>query len=149
MEEELRLLDWQKGEKIYIQKMVDNYLSEQAKMPLGFMISKKTLNKNIEKIKEEAKNNFREMKLHFYESQIYEERKRISVLVDRINCEFLKFLNTQSDLISKNIKPFKINVKDYKNYNKGITIQDLEVVIIQTEPFKLSFLQEKVGDDNE
>lgn len=143
MEEELRLLDWHRGEELYIQRMVDNHLKEQAKMPLGFMISRKTLNKNIEKVKEDAKNRFREMKLLFYESQIEEERKRIDKVVEDINSKFEKYMNKQRNIISKNIKPFKIMCKEYNEFSP---LEQLEVVSIHCEPFEISFIQEKIKE---
>ena len=44
------MLNWREEEKQYIDERIEEYYKEQAKMPLGFMISKKTNAKNIQKI---------------------------------------------------------------------------------------------------
>lgn len=139
------MIDWIEEEKQYVDRAVDNYLKEQSKMPLGFMISRKTLNKNIEKVKKEATDRYRFDKLMKYRGEIETERKRIDKVVEEINNKFNDYLESQKDMISKNIKPFKIEVKTYDNL-KEVTLEQLEVVTIQCEPFKLSFIQEKVGE---
>mgnify|MGYP003297345793 CR=1 FL=1 len=139
------MIDWIEEEKQYVNRAVDNYLKEQSKMPLGFMISRKTLNKNIEKVKKEATDRYRFDKLMKYRGEIEIERKRIDKVVEEINNKFNDYLESQKDIISKNIKPFKIIAKLYDN-PKEVTLERLEVVTIQCEPFKLSFIQEKVGE---
>lgn len=139
------MINWIEEEKQYVDRAVDNYLKEQSKMPLGFMISRKTLNKNIEKVKKEATDRYRFNKLMKYRGEIEEERKRIDKVVEEINNKFNDYLESQKDIISKNIKPFKIVAKPYDN-PKEVTLEQLEVVTIQCEPFKLSFIQEKVGE---
>lgn len=139
------MLNWIEEEKQYVDKAVDNYLKEQSKMPLGFIISRKTLNKNIEKVKKEATDRYRFDKLMKYREEIEEERKRIDKVVEEINNKFNDYLESQKSIISKNINPFKIVVKPYDN-PKEVTLEQLEVVTIQCEPLKLSFIQEKVGE---
>ncbi len=138
------MLDWIKEEKQYVDNAVDNYLKEQAKTPLGFMISRKTLNKNIEKVKKEATDRYRYEKLREYELEIIEERKRIDNLVNDINNKFEDYMYKLSNLISRNIKPFKMIVKEYDNLDV-LSPMKLEKVDIQCEPFRLSFIQEKIS----
>lgn len=78
------MLDWFKEEKIYVEKAVDSYIKEQNKMPLGFMISKKTLRKNIEKVKKRATDKYRFDKLMRYRGEIETERKRIDEVIEKI-----------------------------------------------------------------
>lgn len=138
------MINWIEEEKQYVDRAVDNYLKEQSKMPLGFMISRKTLNKNIEKVKKEATDRYRFDKLMKYRGEIEIERKRIDKVVEEISNKFNDYLESQKGIISKNIKPFKIVAKPYDN-PKEVTLEQLEVVTIQCEPFNLSFIQEKVG----
>lgn len=139
------MIDWIKEEKQYIDRAVDDYLKEQSKMPLGFMISRKTLNKNIEKVKKEATDRYRFDKLMKYRGEVETERKRIDKVVEEINNKFNDYLERQNHIISKNIKPFKIEARPYDNYTEP-TLSNLEVVTIQCEPLRLSFIQEKVGE---
>lgn len=139
------MLNWVEEEKQYVDKAVDNYLKEQAKMPLGFMISKKTLNKNIEKIKEKSIQEYRYNKLMKYEAEVQEERKKIKELVNEINDRFNQYFNTQKEIVSNTYKPFKIECKEYKDYN-DLPLKQLEIVSIQCEPFKISFIQEKINN---
>ena len=142
------MLDWFEEEKQYVDKAVDNYLKEQSKMPLGFMISRKTLNKNIEKIKKEATDRYRFDKLMKYRGEIEIERKRIDKIVEEINNKFDKYMSKQKHIISKNIKPFQMEAKPYDNYSEP-TLSNLEVVTIQCEPFRIAFIQEKLESKGE
>ena len=143
------MLNWREEEKQYIQEKIDNYRKEQAKMPLGFLLSAKQNSKNIEKITEKATQEYRYFKLIKYEAEIQEERKRIDNLINEINDKFDNYLNEQHHIISRNIKPFKIEAKPYSNYSEP-TLSNLEIVSILCQPFKISFIQEKLGsDDNE
>ena len=143
------MLNWREEEKQYIQEKIDNYRKEQAKMPLGFLLSAKQNSKNIEKITEKATQEYRYFKLIKYEAEIQEERKRIDNLINEINDKFDNYLNEQQHIISRNIKPFKIEAKPYSNYSEP-TLSNLEIVSILCQPFKISFIQEKLGsDDNE
>lgn len=143
------MINWIEEEKQYVDRAVDNYLKEQSKTPLGFMISRKTLNKNIEKVKKEATDRYRFNKLMKYRDEVETERKRIDKVVEEINNKFNDYLENQKHIISKNIKPFKIEAKPYNGYTEP-TLSSLEIVTIQCEPLRLSFIQEKVGEiDNE
>jgi len=142
------MIDWIEEEKQYVDRAVDNHLKEQSKMPLGFMISRKTLNKNIEKVRKEATDRYRFNKLMKYRGEIETERKRIDKVVEEINNKFNDYLENQNHIISKNIKPFRVEAKPYNGYTEP-TLSNLEVVTIQCEPFKLSFIQEKVDKMNE
>jgi len=138
------MLDWKEEEKQYIEKAVDSYLKEQNKMPLGFMISKKTLSKNIKKVKQRATDRYREDKLHRYRAEIEIERKRIDEAVEEINKRFNGYLKSIECNINANIKPFKLEANEYEF---GCTpTADMEVITINCEPFKISFLQEKIGE---
>ena len=141
------MLNWREEEKQYIQEKIGNYYREQSKMPLGFMLSKKANAKNIAKITEKATQEYRYFKLIKYEAQIQEERKRIDNLVTEINDKFDNYLNKQQHIISKNIKPFKIEAKPYSNYSEP-TLSNLEIVSILCQPFKISFIQERIGSDS-
>lgn len=138
------MLNWLEEEKQYVDKAVEHYLKEQSKMPLGFMMSRKTLNKNIEKVKKEATDRYRYEKLRKYELEIIEERKRIDNLVNDINNKFGDYMYKLSNLISRDIKPFKMVVKEYDNLDV-LSPKKLERVDIQCEPFRLSFIQEKIS----
>ncbi len=142
------MLDWREEEKQFIQDKIDNYRKNQAKMPLGFLLSAKQNTKNIEKITEKATQEYRYFKLIKYEAEIQEERKRIDNLINEINDKFDNYLNKQQHIISKNIRPFKMEAKPYYNYSEP-TLSNLEIVSILCEPFKISFIQEKVSDDND
>ena len=138
------MLNWIEEEKQYVDKTIEHYLKEQSKMPLSFMISRKTLNKNIEKVKKEAVDRYRYKKLRKYEIEIIEERKRIDNLVNDINNKFGDYMYKLSNLISRDIKPFKMVVKEYDNLDV-LSPKKLEKVDIQCESFRLSFIQEKIS----
>lgn len=139
------MLDWFKEEKIYVEKAVDSYIKEQNKMPLGFMISKKTLRKNIEKVKKRATDKYRFDKLMRYRGEIETERKRIDEVVEKINKKFNDYLKSIEGTINANVKPFKLEANEYE-LNHSITA-DTEIVKIKCEPFQIAFLQEIIGDD--
>ena len=142
------MLDWFEEEKQYVNKAVDNYLKEQSKMPLGFMISRKTLNKNIEKVKKEATDRYRFDKLMKYRGEIETERKRIDKVVEEINNKFNGYLNLVKNNVNKNIKPFKLEAKEYTNL-ETIGSTTLETITIQCEPFRIAFVQEKLEKEVE
>ena len=142
------MLDWIEEEKRYVNKAVDIYLEKQFKMPLGFMISKKTLNKNIEQVKKEATDKYRFDKLMKYRGEIEMERQRINKVVEGINNKFNEYLKSTKINIDKNVKPFKLEAKEYISL-ETIGCTPLETITIQCEPFRIAFIQEKVGDDNE
>lgn len=148
MEEEVRLLDWQLGEKLYIDKRVDNYLEEQSKIPLGFMLSQKKLNKYIAEIKDKASREFRERKLQLYQWQLEEERKRIDKTIEEINDKLNAYIKNIKGNINKEIKPFKIEVQEY-NGSSPLNITPTEIYKIKCEPFEIAFIQEKTGGSNE
>lgn len=133
-------------EKKYIDERIEEYYKEQAKMPLGFLISKKANAKNVQKITDDARKNYRYKKLMKYEVELREERRRIDNLVNEMNSKFEDYMYKLSSLISRNIKPFKLEVKEYDNYDFTSPV-NLERVTIQCEPFKMSFIQEKLPSD--
>lgn len=141
------MLDWFKEEKIYVEKAVDSYIKEQNKMPLGFMISKKTLRKNIEKVKKRATDKYRFDKLMRYREEIETERKRIDEVIEKINKKFNDYLKSIEGNVNANVKPFKLEANEYE-FNYSITA-DIEIVKIKCEPFQIAFLQEIIGDDKE
>lgn len=141
MEQEFKSLDWKEGEERYIQKRIDYYLKKQSKMPLGFLLSKKKLNKNIEEIKKEAKDYFRFMKLYYYKEEIEQERERIDKLIEDTNNKINKYIKNIKENINNEIKPFKIKTKDYINNFNDYCVPK-EIVSIYCEPFEISFIQE-------
>lgn len=143
------MLDWLEEEKQYVNKAVDNYLKEQSAMPLGFMISRKTLNNNIEEVKKEATDRYRFDKLMKYRGEIETERKRIDTVVEEINNKFNEYLNSVKNNVNKNIKPFKLDVKEYTNLDIIGSTTLLETVTIQCEPFRIAFVQEKLEKEVE
>lgn len=137
------MINWQEEEKMYIIDKLNDYYERQAKMPLGFLISDRKNRKNIEEIKEQAKKEYRYNKLMKYEKEVQEERKKINKLVDEINNEFKQYFNSQKAIISNTYNPFKIECQEYKDIN-DVPLKQLEIVSIQCEPFKISFIQEKI-----
>ena len=137
------MLNWVEEEKQYIDKKVDEYLEEQSKMPLGFMISQKTLCKNIKKIKKEATDKYRFEKLMKYRREIETERQRINKVIEDINNKFNEYLKTIKCNVDKNIKPFKLEAKEYKRLDIKEFVAT-EIVRISCEPFQIAFIQEKI-----
>lgn len=138
------MIDWKEEEKQYIEKAVDSYLKEQSKMPLAFLMSKKTLNKNIEKVKERATDRYRVDKLNRYREEIEIERKRIDKTVELINNKFNDYVKSIKGEINTNVKPFKLETKEY-DY-ASLEPASLEKIEISCEPFKIAFLQERIGE---
>lgn len=142
------MLSWRIEEDKYVNKKINEYLNKIPALARIF-ISEKQMNKNINYISDKARLEYRRDKLDSMLNEVKEERERINDLVNDLNIKFDDYLHKQQNIISKNIKPFEIKVKPYNNSSK-ITLEQLEVVTIQCEPLKLSFIQEKVGGiDNE
>jgi len=138
------MLNWRLEEKQYVEERLKEYRKELNGLALIFM-SKKQLNKNIDYITEQAKLNYRAAKLDDYLDEIEEERKRIDKLVNDLNGKFDNYMSNQQHIISKNIRPFQMEAKPYDGLSEP-TLSQLEVVTIHCEPFKLAFIQEKVGE---
>lgn len=137
------MLNWRIEEEQEIKQAIDKYYEEQSKMPLGFMISKKANDKNIRYVTKKAIERYRYRKLEEYQLEIEEERKRIDKVVEDINDKFNNYLKTIKGNINKEIKPFKIEVKEYNGLNPT-NITPTEIVKISCEPFQIAFIQEKI-----
>lgn len=136
------MLNWRLEEREYINKKIDEYLQNIPALSRIFM-SDKQLNKNINYITEQAKLEYRSQKLDSHLEDVKEERKRINNLINDINDAFNDYLEEQKHLISKNIKPFEMELKPYDNLSEP-TLSQLEVVTIHCKPFKIAFIQEKI-----
>ena len=136
------MLNWRLEEREYVSNKVDEYLKNIPSLSRIFM-SDKQLNKNINYITEQAKLEYRSKKLDGYLDDVKEERKRIDKLVDDLNNKFDDYMSKQKHIISKNIKPFKIEAKPYDNFSEPILSQ-VEIITIHCEPLKLSFIQENI-----
>ncbi len=140
------MLNWRIEEDKYVNEKINEYLNKIPALARIF-ISEKQMNKNINYISDKARLEYRRNKLDSMLNELKKERERINDLVDDLNIKFDEYLHKQQDIISKNIKPFKIEVKPYDN-PKEVTLERLEVVTIQCEPLKLSFIQEKLGEND-
>ena len=136
------MLNWRLEEREYVSNKVDEYLKNIPSLSRIFM-SDKQLNKNINYITEQAELEYRSKKLDGYLDEIKEERKRIDKLVDTLNNKFDDYMSKQKHIISKNIKPFKIEAKPYDNFTEP-TLSQVEIITIHCEPLKLSFIQENI-----
>ena len=136
------MLNWRLEERKYIAEKIDEYYKSISGLQRIF-ISEKQMNKNINYITEQAKLEYRSKKLDGYLDEVKEERKKIDKLVDDLNNKFDDYISKQKHIISKNIKPFQIEVKPYDNLTEP-TLSQLEVVNIYCEPFKIAFIQEKI-----
>lgn len=136
------MLNWRLEEEKYVEERLKEYRKELNVLALMFM-SKKQLNKNIEHVKEQSRQDYRANKLDKYLEEIKKERKRINDLLNNINTAFDEYLEEHKHLISKNIKPFQMEVKPYDNLSEP-TLSQLEVVSIHCKPFSISFIQEKI-----
>lgn len=137
------MLNWEIEEDKYVNKRISEYLNKIPALARIF-ISEKQMGKNINYISDKARLKYRRNKLDSMLNEVKKERERINDLVDDLNIKFDEYLNKQQDIISKNIKPFKIEAKPYDG-PKEVTLERLEVVTITSDPLKLSFIQEKVG----
>ena len=145
--EDLQMLDWREEEKLFCQSKVDNYLREQAKMPLGFLMSFKTLAKNCEKVREEARQTYRNIKLMKYEALVYEERKRIDKLVEDINDKFESWLRENKLFLNGNQRPFELTT--YSEDNPLEICQTEFVKISIQKPFSIGFMQQRMRNKEE
>lgn len=136
------MLNWRLDEGEYISNKIDEYLKNIPSLTRIFM-SNKQLNKNIWYLTEQAKLEYRSQKLDGFLDEVKEERKRIDKLVDDLNNKFDDYINKQKHIVSKNIKPFRIEAKPYDNLTEP-TLSQLEVVNIYCEPFKIAFIQENI-----
>lgn len=141
-----RMLNWRIEEEDYVKKAIEKYFEKANKNPFSFLMSDKTRRKNIQYVTDIARNSYRQKKLEKYEEEIIEERKRIDKVVEELNNKYEEFINNQKFLINDNIKPFNIEAKNYSCFNQN-PLGILEIVTIQSEPLKLSFIQEKIGSD--
>ncbi len=139
------MLNWRIEEEEYIKKAKNKYYEEEIKNPFSFLMSDKTRRKNIQYVTDKARERYRQEKLEKYEEEIIEERKRIDKVVEEINNKYGEFIKEQKNLISANVKPFNIRVNEYDYFNQN-PVGSLEVITIQSEPFKISFIQEKMGE---
>ena len=135
------MLTWRIEEKNYIREKLKDY-----KTPFLFCLfqSEKKQNKRLNNFVNEARLEYRHNKLDDILVEVEKERQRITELVNDLNNRFNDYMNRQHHIITKNIKPFQMELKPYDNY-KEPTLSQLEVVTIQCEPLKLSFIQEKLG----
>lgn len=141
------MLNWRIEEKVYIKEKIYEYLSKIPALARIF-ISEKQMNKKINYISDQASLEFRRNKLDSILDEVEEERNRINALIDDMNNKFDNYISKQQHIISKNIRPFEIEVKPYDNLGEP-TLSRLEVVSIKCEPFELAFIQENIdkGDD--
>lgn len=142
------MLDWFEEEEQYVNKAIDNYLEKQSKMPLGFMISRKANNKNIEKVKKEAVDKYRFDKLMKYRGEIETERKRIDKVVEEINNAFESYMCKMNEEIGHKVRPFRLKVEEYNTFY-DIPMKEMEIVRIYSEPFEIRFIQEKLESKGE
>ena len=135
------MLNWRIEEENYITEKLRSY-SE----PFLFCLFKsdKKKNERLNKFVEKARLEYRQQKLDDILLEVKKERERIDDLVNDMNSKFEDYMYRQNHIISKNIKPFKMEAKPYDNYSEP-TLSQLEVITIQCEPLKLSFIQEKIG----
>lgn len=141
------MLNWRIEEEIAIKEAIKQYNEEQAKKPFSFLISERQERKNIEFVTKRAIDRYRLHKLEEYEIEIQKEREKIDNLIKELNIRFNKYLHEQGKIISDNVKPIKLKTNLYETLDEA-TIAPLEVVTIYCEPFRLSFIQEKLGSDN-
>ena len=129
------MLNWRLEEEQYIHDKLREY-----KEPFLFCLFKKENNKHLNEFVNNARLEYRRVKLDEMLSEVKQERERIDSLVEDMNNKFEEYMNKQSNIISKYNKPFKIKFSD------GVfsPLEQMEVVSIQGEPFKVSFIQEKV-----
>ncbi|MBQ3298615.1 MAG: hypothetical protein IJA94_06615 [Bacilli bacterium] len=136
-------------EEEYIKKARYEYLEEENKNVWSFLMSDKARKKNIQYVTDRARERYRQNKLEEYEEEIKEERKRIDKVVEEINNKLNEWLKKQKNCISSNVKPLNIKVRPYSTYNIDLT-EALEVITIKCDPLEISFIQEKLGsEDNE
>ena len=137
------MLNWRIEEEHYIREKLRNY-----KTPFLFCLfkSEKKINENLNKFVDNARLEYRKNKLDDIMLEVKKERERIDNLINNINSKFEDYMYRQNHIINKNIKPFRIDVNEYDNEP---TLSQLEVVTIHTEPFKLSFIQEKIDIEKE
>lgn len=134
------MLNWRIEEEDYIREKLREY-----KEPFLFCLFKsdKKKNENLNKYVDSARLEYRKSKLDDILLEVKKERERIDKLVNDMNSKFEDYMNKQNHIISKNIKPFRIEAKPYDNYSEP-TLSQMEVVTIHGEPLKLSFIQEKL-----
>ena len=131
------MLNWRREEKNYIRERLREY-----KEPFIFCLFKSDKNDRLNKFVDNVRLEFRRNKLDEILLEVKKERERIDSVVNSINNEFEDYMYKQNNLISKYNKPFKVKISD----DVISPLEQLEVVSIQCEPFKVSFLQEKIGE---
>lgn len=136
------MLNWRREEEEYIDKSVKNYINNLSGWSMIFM-SEKDYKRNIEYVKRQARDSYRERKLDDYLNEVKEERKRIDALINEINVKFNEFLDNQQHIIDNEIKPFELKVVESSSPFAPVE-SELEVVRIECKPFKLAFIQEKI-----
>ena len=136
------MLYWRIEEEEYIYQAVKKYIDNLSGWAMIFM-SEKAYERNIEYVKRQARDAYRERKLDDYLNEVKEERKRIDALIEDINAKFNEFLDKQQHIISKEIKPFELKAVESSSLLEYVE-PGLEVVKIECEPFRLAFIQEKI-----
>ena len=129
------MLNWRLEEEQYIHDKLREY-----KEPFLFCLFKKENNKHLNEFVNNARLEYRQVKLDEMLSEVKQERERIDDLVKDMNNSFEDYMYKLSNRISNNIKPFKVKLSN------GVfsPLVQTEIVSIQSEPFKISFIQEKV-----
>lgn len=132
------MLNWRIEEEQYIHNKLKEY-----KTPFIFCLFKDKGKEHLNKFVDNARLEYRKDKLDSILLEVEKERKKIDNLVNDLNSKFEDYMYKQSNLISRNIKPFKVKISD----GEFSPLEQLEVVSIQSEPFKMSFIQEKLPSD--
>lgn len=129
------MLNWRLEEEQYIHDKLREY-----KTPFLFCLFKDKGKKHLNEFVINARLEYRRVKLDEMLSEVKQERKRIDALVKDMNNSFEDYMYKLSNRISTNIKPFKVKLSD------GVfsPLEQTEIVSIQSEPFRVSFIQEKV-----
>ena len=129
------MLNWRLEEEQYIHDKLREY-----KEPFLFCLFKDKGKKHLNEFVNNARLEYRRVKLDEMLSEVKQERERIDSLVEDINNSFEDYMYKLNNRVSNNIKPFKVKVSD------GVfsPLEQTEIVSIQSEPFKVSFIQEKV-----
>lgn len=140
------MLNWRIEEEDCVRKAIEEYFKEESKNPFSCLMSDKTRRKNIQYVTDRARERYRQEKLERYEEEIKEERKRIDIVVEKINNEFEIYMKGIKEQINHKIKPFKLEIGNYSNSN-DMSIQALEKVTIKCEDLKIAFIQERIGEE--
>ena len=140
------MLNWRIEEREFVDKEINEYYKNLLVFQ-RLVMNKKQMNKNINYITEQAKLKYRSKKLDNILDDVLKERKRINDLIENLNNKFDGYISEQQHIISQNIRPFEMEAKPYDNISEP-TLSQLEVVTIYCKPFKLAFIQEKIGSED-